>query len=380
MVRLLLLMLTFAATACSTSRTSGWLQNSFDDDLYYVSSGESARTVDVRQPKPSEPADPYEEYLQARKGRNSGISPYDYSETQYDRTMRRHADPFWSSPSMGFGLGGFMGSRSYMLYNPFFPPYFSMQPGLSLGFGMGNGFYPGMGMGMMGMNPWHLGGFYDPWMMSSGFGWGNPWMMNSWNSPWGWGGGWYPPHAWSGGWNNGWNGNWGNDVSGAVQKAPPRNSRAMGGALPTQPGLFNPGGGRRQNSVPGQPGMASPSRDAYGSEMDRSSRQARPTGNYNMPARQQGERTTRREVVETQRTPTPSRSGYDRPSRPTPSWTAPDRSSTRDYTSPSRGGGSDRGSWSAPSPSRSFDTAPSRGGGGGGGGRPAGGGNPGRPR
>lgn len=377
MVRLLLLMLMLAATACSSNKTSGWLQQNFEDDLYYVSSGEASRTVEVKQSKPNEPSDPYEEYLQARKGRNSGISPYDYNETQYDRTMRRHADPFWSSPSLGFGLGGFWGSRSYMLYNPFYPPFFSMQPGISLGFGMGNGFYPGMGFGM---NPWQMGGFYDPWMMSSGFGWGNPWMMNSWNSPWGWGGGWHHGNAWGGGWNNGWNGNWGNDVSGAVQQAPPRNSRAMGGALPSQPDLFNPGGGRRQSSAPGQTGMSTSPRNAYGSEMDRTTRQARPTNTYTTPTRQEGDRTTRREVTESRRTATPSRSGYDRPTRQTPSWTTPERNAGRDYSSPSRSGSSDRGSWT-PSPSRSFEAPPARSGGGGGGGssRPSGG-NPGRPR
>lgn len=377
MVRMLFLLLLLSITACSSNKTTSWFQNSYDDDLYYVSSGEADRTVAVKTTKPDAAVDPYEEYLQARRGRNSGVSPYDYEATQYDRTMQRHADPFWSSPSMGFGLGGFWGSRSYMLYNPFFPPFFSMQPGLSLGFGMGNGFYPGMGFGM---HPWQMGGWHDPWMMSSGFGWGNPWMMQGWNSPWGWGGGgWYPGNQWGNGWNNNWGGNWGGDVSGSVQQAPPRNGRAMGGALPSQPDLFNPSGGRRQGNTPGQSVPSNVDRNAYNPESDRATRQARPYNPNATPTREQGDRTTRRVVTERRPTSTPSRGEFERPNRSTPSWT-PERSSGRDNASPSRSGSSDRGSWS-PSPSRSADPPPSRSGGSGGGGtRPSGGGNPGRPR
>lgn len=384
------------ATSCSSTHWGKWSQQAADDDLYFVSSGEAAKTVDVRQQSrasQADPDDPYEAYLQARKGKNSGISPYDPDEAAYDRTMRRHADPFWSSPSMsmGLGMGGFYGGRNYMLYNPYFPPFWSMQPGISLGWNSMNGMHMGMGYGMgWGMNSgWGYGGM-NPWMMGMGNPWAtgmyNPWMGGGWGNPWGWNSGWYQP-----GWGGGW-GNPANDVGNRLATAPPRGGSRVGGSLPQQPSLFNPTPGRGGQA--GGSGMASP-RNA---NADDSRYQSRTTGPRNsavrdMPSGNAG-RPGRTIITESRPTQTPQRGRYEETTtrRSTPSQyenrsreSLPSRSydnGRSNWNTPSRSFENDRGSWSSPSRGGGSDISPSRGGGssGGGGSRPSGGGNPGRPR
>lgn len=374
-------------TSCSSTQWAKWSQQAADDDLYFVSSGEASRVVDVRSQARSaqaEPEDPYEAYLQARKGRNSGVSPYDPNEAAYDRTMRRHADPFWSSPSMGMGLGmgGFFGGRNYMLYNPYFPPFWSMQPGLSLGWNSFNGFNAGMGWGMGwgmqspwgfgGMDPWMMG-MHDPWMM----GMHNPWMGPGWGNPWGWNNGWHQP-----GWGGGWQGNPGNDAGNRLATAPPRGGSRVGGSLPQQPSLFNPNPGRAGQA--GTAGMSAP-RSTTATDGRYPSRTA-PTRNSSVrevpTGSEQRPSSGRTVITDSRPTQTPQRGRYDdTPSRRVnPS--VQTESPTRQWSTPSRSFDSDRGSWSTPSRGGSDVSTPSRGGGstGGGGGRPSGGGNPGRPR
>lgn len=391
------------ASSCSSTQWSKWSNQSVDDDLYYVSSGEAARRVDIRAENRSsqaEPEDPYEAYLQARKGKNSGISPYDPNEAAYDRTMRRHADPFWSNPSlgMGFGMGGFFGGRNYMLFNPYFPPFWSMQPGISLGWNSMNGMNAGLGWGMgWGMNsPWGFGGM-DPWMM----GMNNPWMMgmydpwmgtawgNPWGNPWGWNNGWHQP-----GWGGGWQGNPGNDPANRLATAPPRTGSRMGGSLPQQPSLFNPNPGR--NGQVGGTGTSA-SRNVNADDSRFQSRTASPRNSTvrEVPAGSDSRQGSGRTVItESRPTQTPQRSRYDEssPRRTTPgqfeSRPRPESTPSRSFDNgrnnwnpPSRSNDYDRGSWSTPSRGGGSEATPFRGGGsGGGGGRPSGGGNPGRPR
>lgn len=389
--------------SCSSAKWTKWSQQAVDDDLYFVSSGEASRVVDIRSRNnaiQAEPEDPYEAYLQAKKGKNSGISPYDPNEAAYDRTLRRHADPFWSSPSlgMGLGMGGFFGGRNYMLFNPYFPPFWSMQPGISLGWNSFNGMSAGIGWGMgWGMNnPWGFGGMdpwmmgmYDPWMM----GMYNPWMGSAWGNPWGWNNGWHQP-----GWGGGWPAQPGNDVGNRLATAPPRSGSRIGGSLPQQPSLFNPNPGR--NGQAGGSAIAAPRNGSY-DESRFQQRTATPRGNTtrDMPngvnSRQESGRTI---ITESRPTQTPSRvqsedspgrrsnpnSQFENPNRrqTTPSrnfdqWSSPSRS----QTTPSRSFESDRGSWGSPSRGGGSEATPFRGGGSGGGGsRPSGGGSPGRPR
>lgn len=408
--------------SCSSSQTARFMNQEFDDDLYFVSSGraliyaeESARAM-VRE-SDGQPDDAYNDYLNARRGNNSGISPYDYNERAYDRNMRRHADPMWSSPSMmGFGGMGFFGMRSYMLYNPFFPPFWSMQPGLSIGWNSWGGMHMGMGMGMgmnpwmmgggMGMNPWMMG-MYDPWMM--GMGMYDPWMMG--------GMGMMHPHM---GWGmNPWMNPWGPGMGWATAApvnrlpvAPARNSR-VGGATPSQASLFNPNPGRSRTGAPatgnrvgdGQNMRSAPgaSMRSGGNTVPASRERVQPgntrgggapvgrermqpgavpsRGSAATTGRQQEVQRGRQPVDQSRPMPAPSRRTFDNnnfDSRSMPSTApAPSRERFSPAPAPSRGG-----SWgSTPSGGGGSFSQPSRGGGGGapapsGGGRPAGG----RPR
>jgi len=390
-------LMALVVASCSSTQ---WAKQSVDDDLYYVSSGEAAKMVDVRtegRTAQAEPEDPYEAYLQARKGKNSGISPYDPNEAAYDRTMRRHADPFWSSPTMGmgFGMGGFFGGRSYMLYNPYFPPFWSMQPGFSLGWNSMNGMNAGIGWGMgWGMNnPWGFGGM-DPWMMGMNDPWMmgmyNPWMGSAWGNPWAWNNGWHQP-----GWGGGWPINPGNDAGNRLATAPPRSGSRIGGSLPQQPSLFNPNPGRTGQN--GSSGMIAP-RNANADDSRYPSRTASPrsTTARDVPAGSEGRQGTGRTIITDSRpTQTPERSRYDEssPRRTTPSQF---ENRQRQDNTPSRSFDNNRNNWNQPSRNTDFDRSnwntPSRGGGGseatpfrgggsgGGGSRPSGGGNPGRPR
>lgn len=386
------------ASSCSSSQWAGWTKSSVDDDLYYVSSGEAAQTIDVRSQNSaaqSEPEDPYEAYLQARKGKNGGISPYDPNEAAYDRTLRRHADPFWSSPSMGMGLGmgGFFGGRNYMLYNPFFPPFWSMQPGISLGWNSFNGMNAGLGWGMgWGMNsPWGFGGM-DPWMMGMNNPWMmgmyNPWMGSGWGNPWGWNAGWHQP-----GWGGGWQGNPGSDAGNRLATAPPRGGSRVGGSLPQQPSLFNPNPGRSGQT--GGAGLRNPG-NANAEEGRNSARTAYPRNGAvrEVPSGTDGRQGSGRTIITDSRpTETPQKNRYDESSgrRTTPSQfenrPRPDNTPSRifennrnNWNQPSRSTDTDRGTWSTPSRGGNSESTPFRGGGSSGGSRPSGGGNPGRPR
>lgn len=379
-----------AISSCSSTNTSRFLSQSYDDDLYFVSSGRALlyadenqliRESDGRQAQSED--DAYADYLNARRGNNSGISPYDYNERAYDRSMRRHADPMWSNPSlsMGFGMGGFWGGRSYMLYNPYMPPFWSMQPGFSLGWNSMGGMGMGFGMGhpmMMGMgNPWMMGGMYDPWMMG-GMGmhnpyWGGGWGMNPWMNPW-----MNPYMGMPGG------GFWAGGDGNRIPVAPPRGGSRVGGALPTQSNLFNPnprGGssgttpaGRNSGVAPA--GRTSPSnaRMAPGAQPSRS-------GAVNTPGRagQQNQPAGRNSMRESRPTPAPSRGNFDNVNR---NRSAPSAApSQRFNNSPSRQPSSTpsrQPSWSSPSRGSDSGFSPSRGGssGGGGGSRPSGGGRP----
>jgi hypothetical protein len=398
LVRIIAIIGTGSMLSCSPSQTARFMNQEYDDDIYFVSSGRSEMYVEesrkaVRE-SDGQPDDAYNEYLNARRGNNSGVSPYGYSERSYDRTMQRHADPMWSDPSFGMGMGGFYGMRSYMLYNPYYPPFWSMQPGLSLSFNSMGGFGMGYGMGMgMGMNPYGFGGgfggmhspFYDPFMMG-GMGMYNPYM--GWGNPYmGWGNpymGWHNPHhmnPWVGG--GGWAG--GGDFSGGTRLpvAPPRSGN-VGGGTPRQSSLFNPNPGRNtavggtSNRIDNGGRMATPSdsRMAPGTAPSR--------GNTVTPNRETGN-SGRRIIEESRPTRTPSRNTWDRGSSPASPSRTPDRVTPGGGgTTPSRGGGSfDRGG-STVTPSRGGDSggsvSPSRGGGGGGGSRPSGGTSPGRPR
>jgi hypothetical protein len=407
--------------SCSSSQTSRFMNQEFDDDLYFVSSGraliyaeESAR-VSVRE-SDGQPDDAYNEYLSARRGNNAGVSPYD-NERAYDRNMRRHADPMWSSPSMmGFGGMGFFGMRSYMLYNPFFPPFWSMQPGFSLGWNSWGGMHMGMGMGM-GMNPWMMGGMgmnpwmmgmYDPWMM--GMGMYDPWMMGGmgmWNPYMGWG---MNP------WMNPWGPGMGWATTSPVNRlpvAPARGSR-VGGSLPSQASLFNPNPGRNRTGSPtatgnrvgdGQnvrtapgagmrPGTTSPGRERVqpGEQRGTTAPVRRESmqpgtvpsrGSVNNPGRQPQMQRGQQPVDQTRPMPAPSRRSYEQNNfdrRNTPGAVpAPSRERFNPAPAPSRGG-----NWGSPSSGGGSGLSqPSRGGGGSAPGTPSGGSRPssgGRPR
>ncbi|MDP2187905.1 MAG: hypothetical protein Q8J69_04395 [Sphingobacteriaceae bacterium] len=378
------------------------MNQEYDDDIYFVSSGRSEMYVEesrraVRE-SDGQTDDAYNEYLNARRGNNSGVSPYGYSERSYDRTMQRHADPMWSDPTFGMGMGGFFGMRSYMLYNPYYPPFWSMQPGLSLSFNSMGGFGMGYGMGM-GMSPFGFGGgfggmynpYFDPFMMG-GMGMYNPYM--GWGNPYmGWGNpymGWHHPHhmGWGGGgWGGGWAG--GGDVNGGgrLPVAPPRSGN-VGAGTPRQSSLFNPNPGRNTAGASNRIDNGSRSVNPAGSRMEPG---ATPSRNNNAsPGRETGN-SGRRIIEESRPTRTPSRNTWDRGSSPATPSRSPERvnptprpSGGGGTVTPSRGGGSfDRGSTATPSrggDSGGGSMSPSRGGGGGGGSRPSGGASPGRPR
>lgn len=371
-----------AMMSCSTTQSSRFFSQSYDDDLYFISSGESALYVEESRKVVQESdgkeaaADPYDAYLSARNGNNSGVSPYDYNERSYDRNMRRHADPMWSDPSFGMGMGGFFGSRSYMLYNPYFPPFWSMQPGFSMGwnsmggmhmgmnYGFGSPFMGGMGMGMGGMgmgmyNPYSP--FYDPFMM--GGGWGNPYAfgMQPWGmQPWGihpWG---MNPWGMQGG-NGGWANGGFNDVN-RLPVAPPRGG-GIGGGRPGQSNLFNPNPGRNTGSTSEAARTANTrinpstvrSGTAPGTGRQTTSPSTRPERETSRTTRPTSGRTPDRGTYN-QRSTTPSRETVtppsSRPSRPSGGSIAPARggsSSSGSTASPSRGSSTPSGSSSRPS-------------------------------
>ncbi len=334
-------------SACNP--TSRFAQQRYDDDLYYVSSGEAARRAEVapnQRTNANRPSSTYEEYQSGRtydeQYANEGYDQNDdrYNSRDYSRNLDRYNDPLWYDPSfnmglgmgMGMNMGGFWGMRSYMLFNPYFPPFWSMRPGWSLTFGYGFGGF-GMGFG----NPW-MGGFYDPFFSP---------FYNPWYSPW------YNPW-YGGGWAGG--GDWGAPLGPAIPRQPVRSNR-VGSATPPRP-----------RTVFTTPRSAT-------AEQNPNARM-NPAGRTTTPATRQpatrinpGQSPNGRQPATTPgriNTTPPSRTnpgaqpenrgGFNRPSTPTPPSTAP-------ATPPSRG----------TSPAV---TPPSRGGstpaGGGGGGRPSG--------
>jgi|GEM_PF-1144572 len=416
LVRIIAIIGAASILSCSPSQTARFMNQEYDDDIYFVSSGRSEMYVEesrkVVRESDGQADDPYNEYLNARRGNNSGVTPYGYNERSYDRTMQRHADPMWSNPSfdmgmgMGMGMGGFHCARGYMLYNPYFPPFWSMQPGLSLswnnmggfgmgmgGFGMGMGGF-GMGMGgfgMGGMNPYGFGGgfggmynpYYDPFMMG-GMGMYNPYM--GWGNPYG---GWHNPYQmnpWGGG--GGWAG--GGDLNNGSRPpvAPPRGG-GVGGGTPRQSSLFNPNPGRNTAGSGGSNRIGTSGRPVAAPSSNRLVPGVAPTrgANSNTPNRELGDR-NRRVIEESRPTRTPSRNTWDRGSSPStpsrsPERASPSRRPTGGDVAPSRGGSTPSRGGSV-SPSRGGDfgggsgsTSPSRGGGSS---RPSGGSAPSRPR
>lgn len=357
--------LVFLASSCST--TSRFAQQRYDDDLYHVSSGAADRQLDEAPSRPSSrSASTYDDYINGRRSTPSNeMREYDPNEEYYEedsrtynRNLDRYNDPMWYDPGFNAGLGGFWGSRSYMLFNPWFPPYWSMSPGwnLGLGFGFGN-FGVGFGFG----NPW---GFYDPFFNPFWNPW-NPWN-NPWNNPW-----------WGPGWHNGWAGG-GDFIPGpSVPRQPVRSSR-VGSTSPRTPrSVFTPAT-RTATAAPANGRMAAPSRQQQvgtsggrpqGTRIQRDVMRdngtAAPTRTGQSPTRE----TTAPSRREAPAYSPPSRSTYDRPSSPsrgsssTPSWNPPSRSGS----TPSGGGGGGRSGGGG------------SGGSGGGGSRPSGTGG-GRPR
>lgn len=354
------------ASSCST--TSRFAQQRYDDDLYHVSSGAADRQLDEVPSRPSSRgASTYDDYINGRRSTPSNeMREYDpneeyYEEDQrtYNRNLDRYNDPMWYDPGFDVGLGGFWGSRRYMLFNPWFPPYWSMSPGwsLSLGYGFGNW---GVGFGFG--SPW---GFYDPFFNPFWNPWYSPWN-NPWNNPW-----------WGPGWNNGWAGG-GDFIPGpSVPRQPVRSSR-VGSTSPRTPrSVFTPAT-RSVATAPANGRMAAPARQQQvgtpggrpqGTRIQRDVMRDNGTAT---PARS-GQTPTRETTAPSRREAPayapPSRSTYDRPSSPsrgsssTPSWNPPSRSGS----TPSGGGGGGRSGGG------------STGGSGGGGSRPSGTGG-GRPR
>ena len=189
---------------CSSYDMARLKRMNFSDDLY-ASADEGLPSPTI---EPNSGGDPYSAYME--DGRSVRRSARSNRLGRYDRDLEwanRFGNPLWSNPGWNYGMGGFHGCRSYMLYNPFMPPYWGMNPGFSMGWGS-----------PYGMNrPWG----YDPWLYA-GTGWGiyDPWGWNSWNSPWcnNWGMNSY--WGWNNGWNNGWNG-WNHGGSGIWVSATP---------------------------------------------------------------------------------------------------------------------------------------------------------------
>lgn len=357
-----------ALSACNP--TSRFAQQRYDDDLYYVSSGEAARRTEAaptQRPSATRPTSTFEEYQSGRTyDEQYANDEYDqnadrYNSRDYSRNLDRYNDPMWYDPSfgmgMGMGMGGFWGMRSYMLFNPYFPPFWSMNPGWSLSLGYGFG---GFGMGFGFGNPW-MGGFYDPFFSP----FYNPWY-NPWNNPW-----------YGGGWAGG--GDWGAVAGPAIPRQPVRSNR-VGSAVPPRPrSVFTTprsttanqandsriGSTGRNTGTPAtrQPAnRVSPGQTPAGRQPASTPSRVNPAPSRNNPGVQPS-----------------NRDGFNRPSRPSRPSTAPSTPPSRDnspgYTPPSRGSSP---AYSPPSRGGSGGSTPS-GGGGGGGSRPSGGGG-GRPR
>jgi hypothetical protein len=322
----------WALSACSSS--SQFARMSYEDDLYYVSGGEI--DADSRANNNTSPSSTYEEYMRGRSAQPNNDRFYDdeaaYTEENYDRrdyrrNLERYNDPLWHDPSFGMGLGGYWGLRSYMLFNPYYPPFWSMRPGWNFSFGYGFG---GWGMGVGFGSPW-VGGFYDPFFSPFYSPWYNPW---------------YNP--WYGGWGGGWRGGWGewSNAGPAIPRQPVRSSRIGSSAPPRPRTVFS--SPRETVNSPSAIRQAAPGR-----AVTPNSRQTSPVRMRPNPGEQRPSRIS----------PTPSRSNpgpinenrggsFNRPSSPSTPAT-PSRQPS--YNPPSRGGGA--------APSR-----PS----GGGGGRPSG--------
>jgi len=340
-----------ALSACNP--TSRFAQQRYDDDLYYVSSGEAARRADAapaQRPSGTRPST-YEEYQSGRTyDEQYANEDYDqnderYNSRDYSRNLDRYNDPLWYDPSfsmglgmgMGMGMGGYWGSRSYMLFNPYFPPFWSMRPGWSLSMGYGFG---GFGMGFGYGNPW-MGGFYDPFYSP----FYNPWY-NPWNNPW-YGGGWAGA------------GDWGAPAGPAIPRQPARSTRA-GSAAPPRP-----------RSVFTTPREANTANQVPASRINPAGRNATtPAGRQPANRVSPGQTPAGRQPTSTPSriNPAPSRSnpgvqpanrdGFNRPSAPTrpstapstppsrgtsPGYTPPSRGTSPGYSPPSRGGSTPSG-------------------------------------
>lgn len=199
-----LLILGAISQACSSYEMARLKRMNFSDDLYSSADEGPSPHASSRDGG----SNPYHEYLE--DGQSVRRSTRSNRLDRYQRDLEwsdRFGNPLWSNPSWNYGMGGFHGCRSYMLYNPFLPPYWGMNPGFSMGWGSPYGLN----------RPWG----YDPWLYG-GSGWGmyDPWGWNAWNSPWcnNWGMNSY--WGWNNGWNNGWNG-WNHGGSGIWVSATP---------------------------------------------------------------------------------------------------------------------------------------------------------------
>ncbi len=227
-----LLILGAISQACSSYEMARLKRMNFSDDLYASADEGPSPRVSSRDGG----SNPYHEYLE--DGQSVRRSTRSNRLDRYQRDLEwadRFGNPLWSNPSWNYGMGGFYGCRSYMLYNPFLPPYWGMNPGFSMGWGSPYGFN----------RPWG----YDPWLYG-GPGWGmyDPWGWNTWNSP--WCNNWGMNSYW--GWNNGWNG-WNHGGSGiwvsatpALKPSPTRTS-LPGSSLP---GFVQRGKSRAPARVP----------------------------------------------------------------------------------------------------------------------------------
>ena len=215
-----LLMMGVLFQGCSSYDTARIKRMNFSDDLYSVADAEQIN----RSLEANSTGDPYRDY--SDDGQRNRRSSRSNRLNRYDRDLEwagRFGNPLWSNPGWDYGMGGFYGCRSYMLYNPFLPPYWGMNPGFSMGWGSPYGMY-----GSFGYNPWMYGGAWGAY---------DPWGWNSWNSPWcnNWGMNSY--WGWNNGWNNGWNcwnpGGSGLWVSSAPALKPsPGRSNLPGSSLP----------------------------------------------------------------------------------------------------------------------------------------------------
>ncbi len=174
----LVLILVTIIASCNTSKTA--VNSTASDDLYY---GYDTNTKKSNSRTVGQSSSLYDDYLLKSQQLNSVENDKYQSSTQDVGLDDRNNNNTGSSVIQGNNIvNGYNGmSGNYMMYDPFFPPYWSV-PRMGVGYNSWCGWNMRFSWGSPMWSPYYS---YNP-MMGYGFNsWNNPWMWDPyWNSPW----------------------------------------------------------------------------------------------------------------------------------------------------------------------------------------------------